>query len=161
MKAVGKVLAICAALLLPAGFSAAHAASSSGRCTNLPQTDFINSDADDATTSTAWQDITDGYRNFVQASDGCAIITVSGPVRSGTSTTTGVLEMRTLLDGTAICVPPDFNDGLTQSFGAFSTSITRICEHVAAGPHTIQVQYHSSNGQTVELLSHVLTVAHF
>lgn len=158
MKIIPTMLAICAAILLSLEFSAAHAAGNSGHCVGLMQTDFINSDANDTTTSTAWQNITDGYRNFVQGSDGCVVITLSGPAQV-TGYAGRTLEVQTLLDGKSTCAPANFNTGvLDNSFAAFST--TRICEHVAAGPHTIQVQYREIYSPSASLLGHVLTVMH-
>ena len=74
------------------------------------------------------------------------------------------LRIRTLLDGNQLCAPALINDIFYASAISFADgiagSLTHVCKNVAAGIHTLQVQFRSDQGNNVELFGHTLTVTH-
>lgn len=167
MKAIVAMLAVWTALLFSAEISSAHASSSSGQCTGLLQTDFVNSDVQQDTSST-WTNATEGFMPFTSASIGCVIITFYAPTIVRSETIHGnTLHARILLDGSLTCVPANYSDvfGQAGNYGPVFdySSMTRVCEHVTGGAHTVQVQFRgdlSDYDDRVTLNSHVLTVRH-
>src|SRR4051794_35123598 len=100
------MIAACLALLLQGGLTGAYANATSGHCTGLSVTDYVESDVYDATTSTAWQNVTDGRLSFITSSTGCVVITFSATAGvSPPSSGSEVMHVRTLLDGNNLCVP--------------------------------------------------------
>ena len=73
------------------------------------------------------------------------------------------LLVRTLLDGNSPCVPALTNTtmlGATSPAPYSANTIVHICKNVAAGTHTVQVQYRGDFGSEVQINGHVLTVMH-
>jgi hypothetical protein len=167
MKIISLVFAAILMLALQGGFTGAHANATSGHCTGMTITDFISSDHADQTTSTSWQNLTDGHLNFTTSSTGCVEITFSGLAFVSPISPYGeFLHLRTLLDGTALCVPATTVDIFYQASQTpepppeVPASTTRVCKKVAAGAHTLQLQYKSDLGGTVQIAGHELTITH-
>lgn len=163
MRSIAAILTACAAFVLQAGFSGVYAANASGECSGPAKTNFLSSDGFDQTLSTVWNDITDGRLNFTTAATGCVIVTFSA---LGSTTSNGgfnLLHVRTLLDVNSLCMPANANDVfLSASPPGISSnnSIVRVCKNIAAGSHSVRVQYRSGDGDLVAIGSHVLTVMH-
>lgn len=168
MKAFSTMGAAALALALQAGFATAHADSTStgGHCTGMMVTDYVISKAATTTSSEAFQNITDGNLNFTTSATGCVVITFSaiGVLSPPSDGSTEFLDVRTLLDGSNLCMPAQYDplflaDELT-SIGS-ENSATHICKSVTAGAHTVQVQFRSSpGGSNVTIISPTLTVTH-
>lgn len=158
------MIAACLALLLQGGLTGAYANATSGHCTGLSVTDYVESDVYDATTSTAWQNVTDGRLSFITSSTGCVVITFSATAGvSPPSSGSEVMHVRTLLDGNNLCVPALTNDIFLLGYAAIvesANSTTRICKNVAPGTHTLQAQYKSVFGREVDIYGHRLVVTH-
>jgi hypothetical protein len=165
MKVFAAIVAAWAALVIQAGLSGAQAAKITGRCAGTTVTEFVASDSTDTTQSTDWVNVTDGTLNFKTGAAGCLIITFSGPVYdyAAPGEDYNQLHLRVVLDANSLCVPPSYNDAVSQDRDPTSTkaiSIVRVCTNVGQGYHRVRVQYRSDNGNQVVILSHVLTVAH-
>jgi hypothetical protein len=117
------------------------------------------------TLSTTYVNVIDGHLNFTTSTTGCVAITFSavGDV-SNTLNSFGYMFVRTLLDGSQLCVPAT-SSGIFLGSGlprpVIAASFTHVCKNVAAGLHTVQVQFSvdTANSQG-ELVGHVLTVTH-
>lgn len=163
MKALATMIVACLALVLQGGFAGAHATSAHAHCAGMTVADTVSSDAVDSTFSTDWQNVTDGARSFSMSSAaGCAVVTFSGLASlAGSPNAYVYLYVRALLDGKACgSTGTDLFLAAVAPSPQSANSITRVCEHVAPGPHTVQVQYRSLTGDTVEISGHVLTVTH-
>lgn len=164
MKTFSFFVAACSGLLIQAGFAGAHASSAGAHCPGMTVTDSVTSDALNGTNSTNWVNAIDGERNFTTSSTGCAIVafTATGEVYP-VSPNHEFLHARILLDNKSTCALPYSGDvlmGSADSEFTSTNSITRICEHVPAGVHTVQVQYRSGGGADVDMYGHTLTVTH-
>jgi hypothetical protein len=170
MKSLATMLVTGLAFVLQSGFAGTWAdgtTSTSGHCTGMTVTDYVSSDALSATNSSAWQNVTDAHLNFTTSATGCLIITFSGPVHSTAATiASNFLHVRTLLDGNNLCTLAHYNDrflGAPDPAPLVAASTTRTCKNVAAGAHTLQVQFRNEDGlntDTVFINSSVLTVTH-
>jgi hypothetical protein len=103
--------------------------------------------------------------HFTTSATGCVSITFSGVGNiSPPNNSLADMHVRTLMDGNNLCVPAGTNDTFLQGgYGnppLSANSITRICKNVAAGTHTLQAQFRSSEGYTVWVLGHQLAVTH-
>jgi hypothetical protein len=165
MKVLSIGFAACLGFVLAGGLTAAHANAVSTHCTGMTVTDAIESNSDNQTQSTSWQNIPDALLHFTTSSTGCVVITFSGVADvSNPNLSYSYLSVRTLLDGNQICVP----GGSSATFLASgqpppvtAASITHVCKNVAAGAHTVQVQFSIGQvGQDGEIAGHVLTVTH-
>jgi hypothetical protein len=164
MKLLATMTAAALAVVLQGGFGSAHAANAAGHCTGMTVTDFVSSDADDSTNLMTFVNVADGHLNFSTSGTGCVMITFSGeaivyPPGGGLE----YMRVRTLLDGSSLCVPALTADIFWASGDPSprtANSITHICKNVAAGNHTVQVQYSSGYGNYVEIIGHVLTITH-
>jgi hypothetical protein len=167
MKTIATIIAAVLSFVLQGTF-AAHAANASGHCTGMTVTDFLSSDAVSGTTSPSWVNVTDGFLNFTTSGTGCVMITFSGhPRLAPVSGHYQSLYVRTLLDGSSLCVPALSDDTFLEAVDPpplIAASITHICKNVAAGTHSVQVQFvdEDSGGSTgaVSIHGHVLTVTH-
>lgn len=166
MKALATFSVAILGLAFQGAVVGAHATTASGHCTGMTITDFLSSDTAIDTSSTTWQNVTDGHLNFTTSGTGCVAITFAGIATvTASDTSYEYLRVRTLLDGTNLCVPALYND-IFFSYGGSSAepviagSITRVCKNVAPGAHTLQVQFHSGGGNDVVIASHTLTVTH-
>lgn len=164
MKLLATIASAAFALVVHSAFAGAQAANSSGHCTGVTVTDYLTSDFDDHTTSTTFQNLTDGHLNVTTSTTGCVMITFSGFAEIYPQAAVGeALRVRTLLDGNNLCYPAYGDDTFLEGSApatAGAHSITRICKNVTAGAHTVQVQYRSSVGGAVEIAGHMLTIAH-
>ena len=165
MKVAATILVACAALSIQANVSGAYATKITGQCTGTTVTEFVTSDSTDSTSSTDWVNLTDGTLNFKTAAAGCLIINFSGPVYdyAAPGEDYNQLHLRAVLDTNTLCVPPNYNDAVSQDREPTSTkaiSMIRVCPNVGRGYHKVRVQYRSDNTEAVVILSHVLTVAH-
>lgn len=166
MKTISLIFAAVLALVSQVGLAAAHAdTSTGGHCTGMTVTDFVSSEAQSTTTSAAWQNVTDAHLNFTTSATGCVIITFAGPATaSGVANEYAQLHVRTLLDGSNLCVPAQYDDTFLDVMPpspSIAASIVRTCKNVSAGTHTVQVQFRfSGGGNKVFITSSVLTVAH-
>jgi hypothetical protein len=128
--------------------------------------DYVSSDSNDQTSGTAWSNITDGHLNFTTSATGCVMITFEGAAFATPSSSNvyEVLYVRTLLDGNNLCAPALMADVFSDAEypdPEIATSITRVCKNVAAGAHTIQVQFRGSSASGNDHINgHVLTVTH-
>lgn len=166
MKTVMTMIAAALALVLQAAFASAHATVLNSHCTGMSVTDSATSDITAGTSSPDWLNVPEGSRSFnISSVNGCAVITFSGVAvltPSPNTADSADLDVRTLLDGKSTCEAPSTNETfLSAPYPApeSANSITRVCEHVATGSHTVQVQFRSEN-QTVFIYGHVLTVTH-
>ena len=166
MKLTSTIIAAGFALVLQGAFAGAYANATGGHCTGMTVTDYVSSDVNQSTSSTAWVNITDGQLNFTTPATGCVVVTFSG-LAFDSPNTTGVyqyLYVRTLLDGHNLCVPALTNDTFAAAqlpSPLTATSITRICKNVAAGAHSIQAQMSvNSSAGTSYVTGHQLTVTH-
>jgi hypothetical protein len=92
------------------------------------------------------------------------IITFSGPADVGARPDSYVtLHVRTLLDGNNLCTLAGYDDRFSEEEAPvplIASSITRTCKNVAAGAHTLQVQFRGDGSNNVFITSSVLTVTH-
>lgn len=167
MKTVSIIAAAVLALVFQGGFATASASAVTAHCTGMTVTDSIESNSDDQTQSTTWQNIPDGLLHFTTSGPGCVVITFSAPADvSNPNKSYSYLFVRTLLDGNRLCVPDGSPAEATflasgQPPPAIAASITHVCKNVAAGAHTVRVQFSIGQvGEDGELAGHVLTVTH-
>lgn len=152
----GAVVAADATHMPPPRHFASPAVAAS--CKNRVE-ETIASDAYDQTTSTTWVNLTDGLISYSTRRAGCALVTLSGASSAGGD----FLLVQALLDGTTVCAPSGNIN--SQIFASGSTedeahSMTYLCTNVAAGSHTLQMQYESYAGGSVTFSGHTLVVAH-
>jgi hypothetical protein len=165
MKTFATLVAACLTLVLQGTFAAAHANNTDGHCTGMTVTDFVSSDVTRDTTSTTYVNVIDGHLNFTTSATGCVAITFSG-VGDVSNSLNGFAYMfvRALLDGNQLCVPAATSPiflGSGQPRPVVAASFTHVCKNVAAGTHTVQVQFSvDSTNDEGELVGHVLTVTH-
>jgi hypothetical protein len=165
-------LALTAALTVSASFltPAAHAAAANessfvppattGSCA-FTKTEFAASTSDQNTTSTSLTDLGDGGSiTFNQIKSGCVAGTFFG--NAGNTTSGDNVHLQVLLDGTS-CAP------LTTGGYVFANSDVDLSSHavgflcgtkVAAGSHTVQVQWAVGSGGEAEIFEHTLEVSH-
>ena len=164
MNTLATIASAALALAVQGAFVGAHATNSNGHCTGMTVSDYVDSDFDDHTTSTSFQNLTDGHLNFTTSATGCVMITFSGFAEIYPQAAIGeALRVRTLLDGNNLCFPAYGDDTFLEGTApatAGAHSITRICKNVTAGTHTVQVQYRGSVGGAVEIAGHMLTITH-
>lgn len=167
MKAFATIIAAGLALVFQGVRTPAQAINANGQCTGMTVTDFLSSDVNQSTDSKTFVTITDGQLNFTTSATGCVMITFSAVATVGSNTSDSSYEqlrVRTLLDANSPCVPAKYNDTFLSSVNpapAIAASITRICKNVAAGVHTLRVQYAASGvSGSVGLGSHILTITH-
>src|SRR5581483_7649973 len=107
MKLTSTIIAAGFALVLQGAFTGAYANATSGHCTGMTITDYVESDSSTSTGSTSWLNLTDAHLNFTTSATGCVIITFSGVGDVGTDGAhVNTLHVRTLLDGNNLCAPP-------------------------------------------------------
>ena len=116
MKTIATIIAAALALALQGAFAGAQAVNANGHCTGMTVTDYVSSDVNERTTSTMFVNITDGHLNFITSATGCVLITFAGvgnvfPPGGGLSED---LHVRTLLDGSNLCVPASTFDVFLQ-----------------------------------------------
>ena len=167
MKTISTIFAAALALVLQGAFAGAYASTTStgGHCTGMTVTDYVASRGVSDTTSTAWQNVTDAQLNFTTSAAGCVIVTFSGVAYVGAGPNDFItMYVRTLFDGNNTCAPGGYDDrfsGAAAPVPLAASSITRICKNVPAGAHTLQVQYHGSDGVNhAYIFSSVLTLTH-
>jgi len=164
MKLTSTIITAVLALALQGAFVDAQANSTSGHCTGMTVTDYVSSDSNTAKNSISWQNVTDGHLNFTTSSTGCVVITfvATAGVTPSNDGSFGYLYVRTLLDGNNLCMPATYNEIIHSGQypgNASADSITHICRNVAAGVHTVQVQYKTND--VIGLIdAPVLTVTH-
>jgi archaellum component FlaG (FlaF/FlaG flagellin family) len=166
------VIALAAVLTVPASslISAAHAAAmdqssfvpsaATGSCV-FKKTEFSASIEDQSTTSTSFTDLGDGGSiTFTQNKAGCVAGTFFG--NAGNTTANDNVRLQVLLDGNE-CAP------LTTGNYVFANSDVDLSSHavaffcgtdIAAGSHTVQVQWSAGTGGEAELFQHTLEVNH-
>ena len=154
-RTFGALFAACTALLV---CSPARAAVT-GACAALAETDYASSAANESTNSTTWVDLNDGGSiSFATKKSGCVIVTLSAEAVAATD----YMFLQAVLDGTMVCMPGTVVflwEGTTDTTFATNT-MTLVCDGVAKGNHTLQVQYESSLGNSVGFGPRTLTVAH-
>ena len=159
---------ICALLAAQAAFAGAQIAQPSqssshpavtATCKRLIE-EVIASDATDQTTATVWTNLTDGLVSYTTRKAGCVIVTLSGAVTAPNE----FMFVRAWLDGKTICTPSDNQNNaiFAADTGAVQEprAMTYVCTGVAAGSHSLQMQYESYVGGPVTFYGHTLTVAH-
>ncbi|HEY2445604.1 MAG TPA: hypothetical protein VGI20_07705 [Rhizomicrobium sp.] len=166
-------LALTAALTVSASFlmTTAHAAAanessfvppaSTGSCA-FKKTEFSASTSEQSTTSTSFINLGDGGSvTFNQSRTGCVAGTFFG--NAGNSTTGDNVHLQVVLDGTTACAP------LTTGGYVFANSDVDLSSHavgffcgssIAAGSHTVQVQWAAGIGGEAEIFEHTLEVSH-
>jgi hypothetical protein len=164
--------ALAATLALSAGslMSAAHAAgtdnslfappATTGSCA-FKKTEFSASTTNQSTTSTTFTNLGDGGAiTFNQSRTGC--VAGSFFANAGNTTSGDNVHMQVLLDG-ATCAP------LTTGDYVFANADVDLSSHavgffcgtnVAAGSHTVQVQWAAGIGGEAEMFQHTLEVSH-
>src|SRR5690348_7033570 len=142
MKTFWTLISAALALVLQGAFAAAQAVNASGHCTGMTVIDYLSSDSNDHTSSTAWSNVADGHLNFTTSGTGCVMITFSGPAFATPSSNNvyEALYVRTLLDGNNVCAPALMAEVFSDAEypdPETANSITRICKNVAAGAHAV------------------------
>ena len=163
MKTIATMIATGLALVLQGAFAGAQAVNANGHCTGMTVTDYVESDAEDTTTSEAWVNVTDGHLTFTTSSTGCVAITFAGNASASQSGNFEILHVRTLMDGHQLCVPAQTSDTFMEAINPspnVAASITHVCKNLAAGAHTVQVQYSTTGDGVAQINGHVLTVTH-
>ena len=127
-------------------------------CKRPRDTQILASDASDQTTSQGWITLTDGTVSFTSTKPGCVIVTLSGNAAANSE----IMFVRALLDSATTCAPSNINNQIfvADEYPGTMHSMTWLCSGVAAGAHSIQVQYESYFGDPVTFSGHTLTVAH-
>ena len=163
------VFAACLAFAIQGPFAGAQATVNHAHCTAMNVTDSTTSDQTSYSDGNTWQNVIDGSGTFTLSGAGCAVISFSAVVVATTySTDFEYLYLRILVDGKSTCALAYATQLLYSSDQGVNTSavpasVTRVCEHLTAGTHTVQVQYEnvpSSGGGDVEVLAPTLTVTH-
>lgn len=164
-------IALTAALAVSASspISAAHAAAmnessfvppaTTGSCV-FKKTEFAASTSAQDTTSTTLTDLGDGGSiTFTQSLSGCVAGTFFG--NAGNTTSGDNVHLEVLLDGTA-CAPFSGNYVFANSDVDLSShAVGFLCgTKVAAGSHTVQVQWAVGGGGEAEIFEHTLEVSH-
>jgi hypothetical protein len=126
----------------------------SGACGDLKTNFAVIYDGQD-TTSATYVDVTGAKINFTSTNPGCVIATFSGVA---TFSTIGQMDVHVLLDDSTVCDPENY--AFAQNTNAEAHSMTAVCKDVAAGSHTIKVQFISVFGGTVHIGARTFTVGH-
>lgn len=171
MKTAFIIFAACLAFAVQGRFADAAAPVTHAHCTGMTVTDSTASAAQsyaDSDSST-WQNVTDANRSFTLSSAGCAVIGFSA-LASASNNNSGFqyIYLRMLVDGVPACAPTNTDTVFYSSVGGYeagvTASTTRICEHLTAGPHTVQVQFFNDSvlgtDGTAQIDSPTLTVTH-
>jgi hypothetical protein len=168
MKTVSIIFAATLVFALQGGSTDARADTGySAHCTGMNVSDSFSSYAVDQTKSTTnWINVTDAHVTFTtSATGGCATVTFSGLVSISVISPYGeALHLRTLLDGKSLCEPATTVDifyyAPQEPAPEIAATATRICRNLAAGTHTLQVQYKGDLGGGVQIAGHELIVTH-
>jgi hypothetical protein len=145
-RCVATVVA-CGALLLLLTVHASKAVPvSSGAC-NTPKTKYIVSETSQSITSISFVRVTETTITFATSVAGCAKITFSS--EAFTSVDNEVLEIRAMLDGGGLCRPATslFHSGS----GPSANAMTFYCKGVAAGNHSVRIEFRTIGGNQVTL----------
>ncbi|HLY06342.1 MAG TPA: hypothetical protein VKR31_11400 [Rhizomicrobium sp.] len=164
--------ALAAAIALSASplSTAAHAAAGSllsappattGSCT-FKKTEFSASAPIQTTTSTSFVNMGDGGSiTFREGKTGCVAGTFFANI--GNETTNDNVHLQVLLDNSIECAPLTTGDYVFANAGLdlSSHAVGFFCgSSVAAGTHTVQVQWSAGEGGTAEMFQHMLEVSH-
>jgi hypothetical protein len=129
-----------------------------GTC-DLSKARFRTEVRTDTTTSESFVDLPRGSVRFTTRAPGCVIVTFSAVSTS----VRGSIVIRSLLDGATIATPDlvvwsvdENRDDELRSVGVRSFQF--IYKSVAAGPHTIAIQWWSPGGEEISLHQRTLVV---
>jgi len=132
-----------------------------GSCV-FKKTEFSASTSEQNTTSTSFSNLGDGGSiTFNESATGCVAGTFFG--NAGNNTSGDNVHLQVVLDGATICAP------LTTGGYVFANSDVDLSSHavaffcgasVAAGSHTIQVQWAAGIGGEAVIFEHTLEVSH-
>lgn len=156
-------LMAAASSLLPATYAAAQdqlllAPPTTGSCT-IKKTEYATLNGFDESASTSFTGLPSVTTTFTQKKSGC--VTGVFYANAGAETSGNELLLEILLDGTQ-CAPLTGGYVFANAGTDFSShSVGYFCgTNVAAGTHTITVEYASLNGGKVAFYQRSLTVAH-
>jgi hypothetical protein len=129
-----------------------------GSCA-VKKTEIASANASDQSTSTGWVNL--GTAGSITFSKGTGCVAGTFSASAGNATLGDSVRLQILLDGNP-CQPLTSNfvfANNSNEYPAYSTEY--FCgASIAAGIHTIQVQYHSGNGGVASINQRTLEVRH-
>lgn len=145
-------LCIAAAVMLGGNFAATAAVL--GNCNAAMAMRYTSSILDNSqTASLVFSAIPEGTVNFMQGHTGCVVVTFTAQINSGSNR----LGLRAYLDNTTVGHP--FEVVLAESISATETrTVVFVFSDVAAGAHTLKMQFSSPDAATVTVMRHVTMV---
>ena len=130
-----------------------------GSCVKEVNIDFASPEGVVKTTSQAFVDVPGTLVTFTQggAVKGCAIVTFSAVTDAPNP---GGIQVRVLLDGTAVALPGQVSWTINDSESFAVRSFEFIFPNVAPGVHTANVQWAAFGAGTITFAQRTLIVIH-
>jgi hypothetical protein len=146
---------LLAAVALLTGTAAATAAAMGGNCAPATGMVFRASSIDNSQTNSAtYATIPESIIGFTSATAGCVIVTFTTQMNSGSNR----VMVRAYLDH-AVGLPSEmqFNESISQTE---TRSATFIFPSVAAGAHTLRMQFATPDASNITIMRHS-TIVHY
>ena len=141
---------------MPAATRQPHVAAISASCSSTKVDYTASNNGGSFTTSESFVDIPEGSVTFAQRRTGCILVKFDG---MGFAGGTALEFVAALLDGTEM-FPGDIQFTGGDSTWASSHAASWVATNVAAGTHTVQMEFRSKDGQNVYIIYHTTAVSH-